>query len=486
MNINNFNKFDWISYVLKYEDLQKARINTKGKAYKHWITYGKKENRNTKTNKIFDWKLYISNNDLQKMGINTEDKAFQHYITHYKKKDQVFIKYINNQNLDNQDLNNQGSNDSLNIYYYVESTSTLPVNTGIQRVVRLLGKYLDNKCNFYLIKFDRNISKFVNITIKEREHLEKFNGIPVKFKPLNFNVENKWLFNAEICFDLPSLKPIFDEARRNDMKIAIIYYDDIQYKLSELWPANTRELYKSFIYQLIESDIIFPISHYSYNRLMFHIIKNKIKVNNNKIIKCILPGEFPEINRNFNFDVHTVDNKYRILCIGAISVRKNQIPLLQAINLLQNKYNIELILVGSLYKQNKYARDALNLIKSNKNIIHYNNIDDEKLKELYLSSYLTVFPSIEEGFGLPILESIWNCRPCICMNEGAMNEVAIAGCLKVNCRDSIQIAEAIEKIISDDNIRNNLINEIKNIKIKTWEEYTDEIINYLSSFNNRL
>ncbi|AYV83507.1 MAG: FkbM family methyltransferase [Hyperionvirus sp.] len=422
--MNNKNTFDWITYVSKYEDLKKAGINTKEKAWNHWIVHGSKEGR----------------------------------------------KFYNIVNKDNDP-------DKLNIIYQVGSTSTITVNSGIQRVVRLLGKYFDKKCNLYLVKFDYANSRFINISSKERRWLEIFNGIPYNPHALDLSVKNKWFFNGEISYDFAPIKPIFDEARRNNMKIAAIFYDDIQYKMHESYPAVTQHLYKKFIDNLLEVDLIFPISHYSHTRLLSHIDINYKKIP--QIVPCILPGEFPNIDRNYNYNI-TLHNKYHILCIGVINSRKNQIRLLEAVNQLKDKYNIQLTLVGQI-PYNSRLTDILKLIKSN-NVIRLENISDDQLKTLYQNSHLSVFPSVEEGFGLPILESLWNCRPCICMNDGAMNEIATGGCLKVDCNDPKKIADAIEKILFNDPFREKLIDEIKNMKFKTWNEYADEIIGNISNF----
>src|SRR3546814_9879591 len=72
--------------------------------------------------------------------------------------------------------------------------------------------------------------------------------------------------------------------------------------------------------------------------------------------------------------------------------------------------------------------------------------DDEDLNKLYAASDFTVYPSYEEGFGLPILESLWHARPCICMNQGAMAEVALGGgCLQVNVCIEDELVQAIKR-----------------------------------------
>lgn len=79
--------------------------------------------------------------------------AYDHWKIYGKKERRICF----NKNIDEDDK-------KLNILYYVDHTSKYKSNTGIQRVVRLLGKYLDKKHNIYLVKFDHIKSKLENIT----------------------------------------------------------------------------------------------------------------------------------------------------------------------------------------------------------------------------------------------------------------------------------------------------------------------------------
>ena len=439
----NLNEFNWLEYITKYEDLRKAGINTKRKAYYHWITHGQKEGR---------------------MGCIK--KLITNDITN---------------NMTNNITNN--TNDKLNIIYCVGETCDKKYNTGIQRVVRLLAKYLNNECNLQLVKFDYKTNSFIDLSNDEKINMENYSGISIN-NIFKLTVPNKWLIMPEVIIRPveKSILPIFNEARRNKMKIASIFYDDIPYKLHHLYPKSVLELFMIHINTLLTSDLILPISHYAYSRLLTHCNKVNCEENDiySKILPCCLPGEFSNYARNFVY--RPITDRYIILCISTIEPRKNQITLIKAIEILQNKYNIELILVG-MVNNDSYYNEISKLINSNKNIKHYPIINDEELKNLYLDCTMSVYPSIEEGFGLPILESIWNCKPCICMNYGSMAEIAIAGCLKIDCNNVDKIVNAIDEIISDNDIRNKLIDEIKNVKLKSWNTYAFDIISYIKLFN---
>ena len=469
----NINSFDWITYLSNYEDLRKNGIKTKEKAYQHWIKFGKKEgricNKNNKNNlNEFNWQFYITKyQDLRENRINTKERAYQHWIKFGKNEGRI----CNNQDIDNNIT-------KIDIFYYVDNTCKINYNTGIQRVVRLLGQYLSTKCNLYLVKFDHTNMKFIDLTVDEKLNLQKFNGMQ-SIIPLNLNLENKILLIPDLIIGSTSFKQVINEARRNNMKIATIFYDDIPYLLPNIYSYEQRDKTIINIGYLFECDLIFPISYYSQSRLLFHCDKLEIR-KYNKIIPIQLPAEFPNIKRNFEYNVPQ-NQKYHILCVSAIDIRKNQLCLVKAIDLLKDNYDIELTLVGRIIN-NDYYNIILN--STSKNIKYYEIVDDDKLRDLYLESHLTVFPSIEEGYGLPILESIWNCRPCICMNYGSMDEISVAGCLKINCNDINLLAKSIENILTNEIIRNKLIEEIKNNKLKSWDEYATQLLNELTKNSN--
>jgi hypothetical protein len=104
------------------------------------------------------------------------------------------------------------------------------------------------------------------------------------------------------------------------------------------------------------------------------------------------------------------------------------------------------------------------------------NPDDSRLREMYDSCDFTVYPSLEEGFGLPILESLWNARPCICRDSSAMVEVARGGgCLMVDTADAEKLAQAISRLVTDEALRTRLSNEAVTRPFKTWRDYALEV-----------
>ena len=103
------------------------------------------------------------------------------------------------------------------------------------------------------------------------------------------------------------------------------------------------------------------------------------------------------------------------------------------------------------------------------NVTILDHVSDAELDTLLAQADFTIFSSYEEGFGLPIIESLWNGLPCLCHDSGAIAETAEGGgCLTVNMLDVAAIADGIAKLAFDSGTGERLKREISKRRIKTW------------------
>ncbi|NMB72452.1 MAG: glycosyltransferase family 4 protein [Bacteroidales bacterium] len=150
-------------------------------------------------------------------------------------------------------------------------------------------------------------------------------------------------------------------------------------------------------------------------------------------------------------DQQRIKEKYRlpseyILSVGTIEERKNQLRILEALN--HKNIRIPLVLVG---KEKAYALKIRKYIAANKmrNVILLNEIENEDLPAIYQGALLFVYPSLIEGFGIPILEALYSGVPVITSEGGCFPEAGGPDSLYVNPRRSDQIAEAIDSLLKD-------------------------------------
>ena len=207
------------------------------------------------------------------------------------------------------------------------------------------------------------------------------------------------------------------------------------------------------------------------------------KVPENKI-EVIYEGV--EINNQETRSKDQENTKYQIpntkylLFIGRLEERKNVSGIIEAYKILKEKYNIPhgLVLAGSSgygYEKIKFKIQS-RLGGTKLEIIELGYISENKKWELLSGADVFMFPSLYEGFGLPILEAQSVGVPVVTSNLSSLPEVADGGALLVNPRNPFEIAEATYKIISDENIKKDLIQKgLENVKRFSWDKCAEDI-----------
>ena len=151
---------------------------------------------------------------------------------------------------------------------------------------------------------------------------------------------------------------------------------------------------------------------------------------------------------------NAVEKPY-ILYVGNRNGYKNFSNFLVASAPLLKKYRIFIICAGG-GKFNKEEHKLIGSLSINE-YVEQLAITDTVLPNLYREATAFVFPSFYEGFGIPVLEAFTFDCPCIVGNNSAFPEVAGDAALYVDPADPESIAYAIEQIITDTDLRADLI-----------------------------
>jgi glycosyltransferase involved in cell wall biosynthesis len=144
-----------------------------------------------------------------------------------------------------------------------------------------------------------------------------------------------------------------------------------------------------------------------------------------------------------------------LLFVGSLEPRKNLPFLVQALQRCRTK--IPLVLAGWEGWGDKDWLKSISGSDLKNRIIMTGYIDDETLACLYSGASAFVYPSIYEGFGLPILEAMACGCPVICSKAASMPEVAGDSAIQIDPNDLDDLANAIDRIVADANLRHRMI-----------------------------
>ena len=164
-----------------------------------------------------------------------------------------------------------------------------------------------------------------------------------------------------------------------------------------------------------------------------------------------------------------------ILYVGTRNVYKNFGGLLTAIHPVLKKHGLKLICAGGgafTDSENKLIQ-SLNLT----NLVEQRSINDQILRKLYRQAISFIFPSLYEGFGLPILEA-FDCHcPCIVNNSSSLPEVARDAALYVNFNEPDSVVDAVEQLLGDTALRQQLVKKGQERLSKfSWKNTVDNTL----------
>jgi len=375
-----------------------------------------------------------------------------------------------------------------NIYYFVDHTCKYASNTGIQRVTRALARsLLEQGANLIPVKWSAEQQSVIAISDEERDHLERWNGPKASQWSPWISIEKvtprDWLLVPELTHFYTAV--IHDFGIKAGLRCAWIFYDCIPWKMRQIYSQAATDAHEEYMTSLSRVERVFAISKFSRNDLLGYLTARDVRCGEieERLKACVLPGEFLETKRVLSSKRRPESGSIRILSVGTVEPRKNHLRLLEAVKIAQTrtKLSIELVIAGGDPFPD-LASQIQERVDSIKGATWIRRIDDRGLQERYLNCDFTVYPSVEEGFGLPILESLWNGKPCVCARFGAMLEVAEGGgCVTVDVLDPESIATGICQLIDDRALRECLIKDAITREFKTWRDYGLEMLTLLAN-----
>jgi len=289
-----------------------------------------------------------------------------------------------------------------------------------------------------------------------------------------------WLILPEVMYG-PETPRVIAYAKKCGMLVAAIFHDAIPVSHPELVRQEAAAQHAEYMRILCGADLILPVSEQSGED--FRRFAQDRMLTAPRIKTCGLAAEMLDQARaQAKIEGSTV--AVNALCVCTLEPRKNHVTLIEAFAQASEKIpGLQLHLVGDRYKDADHLVEAVQEAKlRNPNLIWHGRLSPNDLRALYVACEFTVYPSFIEGFGLPVMESLWHRRPCICADSGSMAENAAGGgCLTTDVRDPVALGEAIVRLASDSTLRFSLTKEIEQRRLKTWREYGNEIRSALAS-----
>ena len=307
--------------------------------------------------------------------------------------------------------------------------------------------------NFYQDNYLKKIISILNIYFFIFFNSKKIKSIEY------FTLPFLSISNCKIIFTIHDLRRIY---------FSVFFVKKIAYKI----------FFKFFLYK---ADKIIVVSEAIKNEILKYFNNLKVKVIYNTIDLSL----FKKISLK---DIKIIKKKYNlpkkfIITVGHQEKRKNYLRLIKAIKILKrNENNIFLVIIGQKADETKNIYNLIKSLNLNSNIKIFSNLNNFEVRCFYKLANLFVFPSIYEGFGIPILESMAANTPMTLSNTEVFREITLNQGVYFDPFDPLSIATKIKYVMSEKTIKKKLINfGKKRVKLFTLSSQKKNLIDLYKS-----
>ncbi len=176
--------------------------------------------------------------------------------------------------------------------------------------------------------------------------------------------------------------------------------------------------------------------------------------------------------------LHDLCSMRYLLFIGRIEERKNIGNIIKAFEILKEKYNVphKLVLAGKPGFGYQNVKSQMSKVKCAKDIIELGFVSEEEKWALLKKAEVFVFPTLYEGFGIPILEAQSVGCPVVASRNSSIPEVVGSSALLVDPQSPEEIAESIFELSSNKRLKDDIINRgLENKEKFHWDKCSKEI-----------
>ena len=380
--------------------------------------------------------------------------------------------------------------------------------SGVQRVCRELRRSLRNQHNVTEITHDPHERIWRSLEPWERAPLDG-DLPPTQRRGAAWPVTARWrglarriIARRRLSETLPSaeglivpeifspavanaLPPLFDHVR--GPRVAL-FCDAIALRLPQFTPAGTVGRFPSYLDELRRFDGVVAISEDSRKSLLDYWAWAGWS-EHPPVVAQPLPCDHLSIDSSGSATTIASSSRPKILSVGSIEGRKNHLTLLAAADQLWSSGEMfELVLVGMSQRESGAAalREIKRLQAAQRPLTHLSTATDALLNSAYRTCRYTVYPSLMEGFGFPVWESLLHGKPCICSAKGALGETAAGGgCLTVDVNDPQALANTMRGLLRDDQQLHDLTASARQRTPRRWTDYARNLVDWMRSLPDR-
>jgi glycosyltransferase involved in cell wall biosynthesis len=293
-----------------------------------------------------------------------------------------------------------------------------------------------------------------------------------------------WIKGCDILFCTDNYVPLI----KLGFKTVPVFHDAFFFENPEHFNKHWLWLYRKLAVPAARnSPIVVTPTHYAKKQIQYYtkIDPDKLVViyEGPKSLKAD-KGQGRKLGQKILSNFDFISGEY-ILHVGVMNKRKNIPALIRAFKILKEKEasSLKLVLAGQMDNK-RHSSDAEEIWKAinegdfKEDIILTGYLLDEELEKVYAGALMYVFPSLNEGFGIPILEAWSYYLPVLVADNTCLPEVGGKAVLTFDPSNSNDMAEKMELIWRDEKTRSDLI-EKGRLRLKgfTWKKTAESILN---------
>ena len=249
-------------------------------------------------------------------------------------------------------------------------------------------------------------------------------------------------------------------------------------------PDGERVWREEFFQQLLlDADYIQGISNYTVSRLLHHY-----RLSSERVFFTYLP-----IDQRLRYgSAHHAERPFFIYPAN-FWIHKNHEILLIAYCLYRDSSSEDrwdLVLTGHLDKRAEQLKSLANTLGIGQYVHFKGHLNEEEFADLFNRAGALVYPSLHEGFGIPLVEAMRFRKPIICSRYTSIPEIAGSAALYMNAKDPVDLASSMEKISEDHKLRARLVHSgeqrLREFSISKEVQKLAEILLIAKKNNNKL